>query len=202
MPEPATTKVRLSAAERREQLLDAVKYVVGEAGFHGASIEAIARRAGISRPIVYGHFDDLSGALEAMLDRESARALGQLAEILPTDLAERDPREALIAGLRGYLEAVRADPVTWQLVLMPPEGAPEMLRERIERGRAAVVDTLTEVVRPGIAPGLTSPDPALTARLLSTVSDDAARLLLTDPAEYPIERLLAHSEWMLRQLLA
>jgi AcrR family transcriptional regulator len=190
------TRTRLSATERREQLLDAVKDVVGERGFHGASIEAIAQKAGISRPIVYQHFDDLHGALEAMLDRESARALGQFAGILPTDLSERGPLEALLGGLRGYLEAVQDDPVTWRLVLMPPDGAPAMLRERIEAGRAAVVATLAEYV-----PKLDSPDPLLTARTLSAVSDEAARLLLTDPQEYPVERLVAHARWLLERVL-
>src|SRR5437879_244715 len=106
-------RARMSAPERREQLLDVTRAIVGEEGFHAVSIEAVARRAGISRPIVYGHFDDLPGLLTAMLEREGARALGQLADVLPRELSGREPRGALLAALRGYLEAVRADPVTW-----------------------------------------------------------------------------------------
>jgi AcrR family transcriptional regulator len=191
----------MTADERREQLMDVTKEIVGEKGFHAVSIEAVARRAGITRPIVYGHFDDLPTLLEAMLDREGGRALSQLAEVLPKQLAPNaSPRQDLLAGLRGYLEAVSADPVTWRLVLMPPEGAPAVLRERIEAGRDAVVLALAEVVRPGLGPGTESPDPQLTARTLSAVSDDAARLLLRDPGKYPIERLLTHADWLLGQL--
>jgi AcrR family transcriptional regulator len=193
------TRARMTAAERREQLLDATKAIVGEHGFHGVSIEAVARRAGITRPVVYGHFPDLGALLEAMLERESARALAQLAAILPPAPPHADPREALLAALRGYLEAVRADPVTWRLVLMPPEGAPELLRENITRGREAVVAILAEVVGPGLAPGRASPDPPLTARLVSAVADEAARLVLTDPRRYPIERLVDHARWLLEQ---
>src|SRR5437764_9024990 len=192
---------RMSAAERREQLLDVTKELVGEQGFHGISIEAIARRAGVTRPVVYGHFKDLDTLLEAMLEREGSRALGQLAEVLPPHWeGGADARDALLAGLRGYLETVRADPITWRLVLMPPEGAPQMLREAVVRGREAVIAALAEVVRPGLAPDKPSPDPALTARLLSAVSDEAARLMLTEPADYPIERLMAHAEWLLGQV--
>jgi AcrR family transcriptional regulator len=192
---------RMSAEARREQLIDVTKEIVGEQGFHAVSIEAVARRAGITRPIVYGHFDDLPTLLQAMLDREGGRALSQLAEVLPRQLApDASPRGDLIAGLRGYLEAVAADPVTWRLVLMPPEGAPAALRERIAAGRDAVVLALAEVVRPGLGPGTESPDPQLTARTLSAVSDEAARLLLTDPEEYPIERLVAHADWLLTRL--
>src|SRR5919204_381388 len=82
------TRARMSAAERREQLLDVTKAIVGEQGFHAVSIEAVARRAGITRPIVYDHFNDLGGLLTAMVERESVRALGQLTAVLPTQLAE------------------------------------------------------------------------------------------------------------------
>jgi AcrR family transcriptional regulator len=199
---PVTRKSRLSAAERREQLLDVTKELVGEQGFHGVSIEAIARRAGITRPVIYAHFADLDALLEAMLEREAMRALAQLASILPTELPEDGDRsEALLSALRGYLEAIRADPVTWRLVLMPPEGAPQVLRDQVERGRDAVVLALAQVVGPGLSPERPSPDPALTARLLSALSDEAARLLLTDPETYPLERLMDHAGWLLRQLV-
>jgi AcrR family transcriptional regulator len=196
-PQP---RQRLSAEARREQLLDVTKELVGAQGFHGVTIEAVAREAGITRPIVYNHFSDLRSLFEAMLERESARALSQLAGIIPGDDGPEDPREALLAALRGYLAVVSADPITWRLVLMPPEGAPETLRERITEGRAAVVTALAEVLGPGFFPGGGSPDPELTARMLSAVADEGARLLLTDPERYPVDRLVAHAGWLLDQL--
>jgi AcrR family transcriptional regulator len=192
---------KMSAEARREQLLDVTKGLVAREGFHAVSIEAVAREAGISRPIVYGHFRDLGGLLEALVDREGERALHQLAGLLLDDLASGDPLELMLAALRGYLEAVRADPATWRLVLMPPEGAPAILRERIAEGRTEVVRQLAEAVRPGFGPGQESPDPELTARMLSALSDESARLLLTDPERYSPERILRHSEWLLRALL-
>lgn len=194
MPAPVTQRTRMHAGERREQLLDVTKAIVGEHGFHAVSIEAVARRAGITRPVVYGHFHDLAGLLVAMLERETERALAQLVATLPAHAAG-DRRATLLTALEGYLQAVRADPVTWRLVLMPPEGAPELLRERIRSGRDAVVAVLAGVVDAG-----DSPDPALTARVLSALADEAARLLLTDPREYPIERLLDHARWLLGRL--
>jgi AcrR family transcriptional regulator len=193
----------MSAAERREQLLDVTKRLVGEQGFHNLSIEAIAKRAGITRPVVYAHFEDLDALLEAMLQREAMRALSQLGAILPRALPDGGERSsALLSALRGYLEAIQADPVTWRLVLMPPEGAPRVLRETVEKGREAVVAALAQVVGPGLAPERPSPDPQLTARLLSSLSDEAARLLLSDPEQYPIERLMRHADWLLHQLVS
>ncbi len=190
----------MTAPERREQLLDVTKRLVGKGGFHGVSIEAVARDAGISRPIVYGHFHDLQGLLEALVEREGARALGQLDDVLPSDLAAGDPREALFLSLSGYLQAVLADPDTWRLVLMPPEGAPRALHARIEEGRDAIVAELAGAVGGGFAPGREPPDPELTARMLSTVADEVARLVLSQPERYPLERVLDNTRWFLDQI--
>jgi AcrR family transcriptional regulator len=178
---------RMSAEARREHLLDAAKALVADEGFHGVSIEAVARRAGITRPIVYRHFSDLAGLLDALVERETLRALMQLREVLPRDVTD------LIAAFDGYLGAVRSDPVTWRLVLVPPEGAPALLRERIAAGRAAVVAQLAAAVGPRAG----SPDPELTARALSAMADEAARLLLADAERYPPERLVPHARWLL-----
>jgi AcrR family transcriptional regulator len=179
----------MKAPARREHLLDAAKAVVSEQGFHAVSIEAVARRAGITRPIVYRHFDDLAALLDALVERETLRALAQLTAFMPSRLGD-DPREGLLGTLRAYLEAVESDPETWRLVLVPPEGAPALLRERIAAGRAAVVKQLATVTAG-------SPDPELTARALSAVADEAARLVLADPESYPPARVLDHARWLL-----
>ena len=200
---PTVTKpTRLTGPQRREQILDVTKAMVGERGFHGISIDAVARRAGISRPVVYGHFDDLAGLLRALVEREGARAVGQLMELLPRPDSAESPRDLLAGGLTAFLEAVRDEPVTWRLVLMPPEGTPEILRERATLIRRAVTDQLAAVapqvlVRAGGPP---LPDPELTALMLQAIAEDAARLLLDEPEQYPIERLVEHAEWMLAQL--
>jgi len=178
---------RMSAEARREQLLDAAKDVVADHGFHGVSIESVARAGGVTRPIVYRHFRDLGALLDALVERETLRALMQLREVLPAGVDD------LISAFEGYLHAVRSDPVTWRLVLVTPDGAPPLLRERIAAGRAQVVAQLASAVGSRAA----SPDPALTAHALSAVADEAARLMLADPYAYPPERLIAHARWLL-----
>lgn len=192
--------LRLSADLRREQLLDVTKAIVDELGFHAVSIEAVARKAGVSRPIVYEHFASLQGLLEALVHREGVRALSQLRAVLPAEAATANPRAQLVEALRAYLIAVREDPATWRLVLMPEEGAPAVLREQIAAGREQVVAQLAEIARPGFGPGRESPDAELSARVMSAIADEFARQLLTDPERFPLRRLIAHAEWLLDQL--
>ena len=173
----------MSAAQRREQLLDATKAIVVADGFHAVSIEAVARAAGITRPIVYGHFEDLGGLLEALVARESRRALDQLP----------DTFDNLLEALAAYLDAVRADPDTWRLMLMPREGAPRLLHERIATGRAAVIARLAQSLRPGGD----LPDPVLSAQLMSAYADEAARLVLQG---YEVNRILELTRWALKRL--
>ena len=191
---------RMQAQERREQLLDATKAIVADRGFHAVSIEAVAREAGITRPIVYGHFHDLPGLLEALSSgRAPAPSPSSSPSCRATSRAATRARRCS-PSLRGYLEAVRADPATWRLVLMPPEGAPAILHDHIARGRAAVVDQLALAVGPGLGPGRESPDPELFARALSAIADEGARLLLTDPEHYPVERIVRFADWLMQEL--
>jgi len=177
-----TSRTRLTADQRREQLLDATKALVAEQGFHAVSIEAVARAAGITRPIVYHHFDGLEPLLLALLDRETSRALEQLAGMLSG--------EGPLAAFSAYLDAVEADPVTWGLVLVPSEGMPAALRGEIRAWRARFAAAL--------ATGVPSPDPELTGRLLQTMADEGCRLLLA--GEVTKERLLAQAAWLLERM--
>jgi AcrR family transcriptional regulator len=201
MSASVTKPTRLTGPQRREQILDVTMAMVGERGFHGISIDAIARRAEITRPVVYGHFDNMADLLRALVEREGARAVEQLMELLPRPDSAESPRDLLLGGLRAFLEAVRDEPVTWRLVLMPPEGTPEILRERAIQIRRNVTDQLAALA-PQVMSARTGPPPdaELAALTMQAVAEDAARLLLDDPERYPIDRLMTHAEWLIGRL--
>ena len=193
----ARSSRRRSAAARREQLLDVTTRELSERGFHGLSIESVATAAGVTRATVYLHFRDLQELLEAVIKRETSRALAQFSETALTSLDQGDPRELMLNALAAYLQAVRSQPTTWRLILMPPESAPQALRDEIAAGRKLALARLSAAVQPLVDRRPDMPDAELTARILSALSDEYARLVLTDPARYSVERLIDHARWWL-----
>lgn len=197
----STTQNRMTAQARRDQLLDVTTGLVGEVGFRGVSVESVARSAGVARSLVYKHFADLPELLDAMVEREMARAQEQASRTTPSELTEGKPVELMLENLAAYFEVVQANPTTWRLVLMPPHGAPETLRARIDRGREVILTRLTGAVAPALAPPDDPPEAELTARILSAISDEYGRLLLEDPVRFTAQRLLDHARWVLERAL-
>lgn len=88
---PGTT--RMTGAQRRTQLVDIARSVFAERGFDGTSIEEIAARAQVSKPVVYEHFGGKEGLYAVVVDREMGLLLsrfeGALQDGHPRNLLER-----------------------------------------------------------------------------------------------------------------
>jgi AcrR family transcriptional regulator len=180
----------MSPEQRREHLIDAALEVILERGYARISIEAIARTAGITRPVVYDHFPNLNKLLRAVIEREERISLEQLAQVVPEEPDGDEPSELLAVGLGRFLEAVTDRPATWRLILLPLEGTPPIVRQHVEDNRARVLDRIQRHVRRAVehrdAPGQL--DVELTARAIRDFCEQAGRMVLTDPERYPPER--------------
>lgn len=71
---------RLSADARRAQILEVAIDVFGRAGYFGASMNDIAEAAGVTKPVLYQHFDSKSDLYSALLDEVGARMLDAIAK--------------------------------------------------------------------------------------------------------------------------
>lgn len=98
---------RLPRAERRSQLLEISRGVFAERGFEAATLEEIAERAGVSRPIVYGHFGDKQRLFEEVVNAEIARVQAAVGDAIA---APGEPRAVLERGLRAFFTYVREHP--------------------------------------------------------------------------------------------
>ncbi|MBJ7328759.1 MAG: TetR/AcrR family transcriptional regulator [Solirubrobacteraceae bacterium] len=189
MPAP-----RMNADERRNQLLDILCDVVLSEGFAAVSIDRIARDANIARTVIYSHFGNLDGMLEALIDRTTDRAMSQVRSVVPDFPLSAEPAEVLADAIGTFTTMVRTDPVTWRIVLLPADGAPAQLRERMVSARDAIQTLLAPLVEWGIgAMGVVdlNLDVELLAHSIVLLGEDGARLTLTDPERYPPERLQA-----------
>jgi AcrR family transcriptional regulator len=181
---------RMPPAERREQLLDAALDLIAEQGYGGISMEAIARRAGVTKPVVYDLFSNRGELLMALLRREEERALALLAEVMPAEPSV-DPDELIVEGFRAFLESVAANPTTWRLIILPTAGTPDVVRQHVEAGRADVRSRLEGLLKWGIETrgGPKGVDTELAAQALEALGEHLARLVITDPERYPPSRV-------------
>jgi AcrR family transcriptional regulator len=99
----AAPRRRLRRSDRRAALLDAARRALVESGYEGASMEDIARHAGVSKTLVYHHFPNRQAVLIALLDEEHNRFLADLAQAISPGLT---PRQMLERGIGAYFAAV------------------------------------------------------------------------------------------------
>src|ERR1700760_1857479 len=137
---------RLAPEKRRGQLIGGALSVTVEQGYEGVSIEAVAKVAGVTRPVIYDHFPNLGSLLRALIEREERYALDQLAAVVPQAPQAADPPDMFATGVRRFLDAVASRPDTWRIILLPPEGTPTIVREHVERNRAQLLERLEQLV--------------------------------------------------------
>ena len=115
------SRVRMSGQERREQLLDVGRKLFAEKGFEVVSVEEIAAKAGVSKPVVYEHFGGKEGLYAVVVDREMNHLLDSVSEALTAGNARALLEQAGLA-LFDYIDVypdgfrilVRDSPVSQQ----------------------------------------------------------------------------------------
>ncbi|HEX6335737.1 MAG TPA: TetR/AcrR family transcriptional regulator [Jiangellaceae bacterium] len=98
------SRVRMTGKQRREQLLDVGRSLFAERGFDGASIEEIASRAGVSKPVVYEHFRSKEGLYAVVVDREMEHLLDSITSALTAPAHPRVILERAALALLDYIE--------------------------------------------------------------------------------------------------
>jgi len=97
----------MTANERRSQLIGVAKQVFAEMGYDGASVEEIAHRARVSKPVVYEHFGGKEGLYAVVVDRESRR----LADMIASRIGPgKGAREQVLGSATAFLDYIEADP--------------------------------------------------------------------------------------------
>jgi len=133
---------RLPVAERRELIVEAAGRLFGERGYDGARLDDIAAAAGVTKPVLYRHFDSKRDLYLALLARHRDD-LPTFAGAIPHEGALR---ERLRAVLEIWLAYVEAHSYAWRMLFRDTGGGPEVQAFRQEvHARARVV--LADMIR-------------------------------------------------------
>lgn len=181
---------RVPAEQRREQILDAAIAIIVRDGYDAISVDAIAREVGVTRPVIYGVFDGLKELLDALLDRQQARALAQLQAALADPFDPTDFDDSVRRLMRRLIALPLEDPVTWRPILYAGVGTPELVRARIDGDREEFVSQVRDLLELAAAmKGLRKVDTEVAAHAVVALLEYFGRLLLEDPPRFEADRL-------------
>lgn len=141
MVKPAARQ-RLPVEERRASIVESAGRLFGERGYDGTRLEDVAAATGVTKPILYRHFDSKKALYVALLERHR-EDLASFAGIIP---AEGTLEERLRAVLEVWLEYVDAHAYAWKMLFRDTGGGPEVNGVRLDvHARARGV--LAEIIR-------------------------------------------------------
>ena len=150
MEDVLPVSTRLPAARRRRQLLDVALRVFAERGFHDASMNDIAVTAGVTKPVLYQHFES-----KRELFAELLRDVGQeLQDTITKALAAAEtPHQMVELGFAAYFDYVDRHRDAFKLFYGGSMGRDEEFAEvvnQVETSVASLIATLIEI--PGLSP--------------------------------------------------
>src|SRR6267142_1876169 len=100
------SRTRLSASDRRAQLVEVGRGVFAKRGYEATSVEEIAERAKVSKPIVYEHFGGKEGLYAVVVDREMEYVVARISD----SIASGSPRERVERAALAFLSYVKEQP--------------------------------------------------------------------------------------------
>jgi AcrR family transcriptional regulator len=139
---------RLTAAARREVIEAAASELFAQRGYAATSIDEIARRSGVTAPVVYDHFASKLELHRRLLERHYAELRGLWREQLA---GEDPPAQRIPRAIDAWFAYVQAHPYAWRMLFAETTGAPEVKAvhaEVVAQSRAALTPLL--LAQPGV----------------------------------------------------
>ena len=179
---------RVPRAVRERQVLELAEQLFSERGYQGASMDELARRAGVTKPIIYELFQNKDGLFRACLERSADRLAEQVADAVR---AEDEPEARLRAGGLAFLRFATENRVAWELMM---EGRFSDTAMEVRRSQAALVLELLREMAPG---EVDQRELEVVAHAVNSAYEGVAHWMWDHPDE-PIERL---ADWTVELLL-
>ncbi len=166
--------------ERRQLILDAALHVFAEDSYHGSSVGQIAKRAKVSKGLIYNYFESKEDlVVQLMLDIFSA-----MEKEFAIDANTPIGREAMLRFIDKSFEVVLRDPQGWKLyfaIIMQPDVMALVMEKMLDRAQPYFRLMMEYFTAQGVS------DPAAHARYFSATMDGIQFHLLLDPENFPVD---------------
>jgi AcrR family transcriptional regulator len=183
-PERASGRAgRLPKDQRRAQLLDAASEVFTTRGYHAAAMDDIADAAGVSKPVLYQHFESKLDLYLALLDRSCER----LADVVGDALTSTDDNaERVVAAVGAFYDFVSATSGEFRFVFESDLTGDNTVQRRLWRVNNDIADAIARVIAGDTA--LPAAEAKLLAISLVGLAQVSARFWVSaESAQIPLE---------------
>jgi AcrR family transcriptional regulator len=180
---------RVPRAVRERQLVELAEELFAERGFARTSMEELARRAGVTKPVIYELFDSKDGLFRACVDRAIERMADSIVEAFRS---ETEPEARLRAGGLAFLRFARDNRVAWDLMAMQTRFAEQA--QAVRRDQAQLIRTLMAEIAPE---GTDPQELEAVAYAVNSAYEGAAHWMWEHP-DTPVEQV---ADWIVALLL-
>jgi AcrR family transcriptional regulator len=179
---------RVPRPVRERQIVELAEDLFSERGYQGASMDELARRAGVTKPVVYELFGSKDGLFRACLERSAERLATVVAEAVR---AENEPEKKVRAGGLAFLQFASDHRVAWELMM---EGRFSDAAAGVRRRQAALVLELLSEMVPA---GFDRRELEVAAHAVNSAYEGVAHWMWEHP-DVPLEQL---ADWTVELLL-
>ena len=172
-----TSPARLSATERREQVLNVALAVFAQRGYHTTSMNDIADAAGVTKPVLYQHFDSKRALYIAVLETVGD---GMITAIETATKATPSGKTQTAVGMVAYFTWVASDPNGFSLLF----GGGTRRDEEFATVARKVEKAAAELIAPLIEAGVDADYQRMVAHALIGMSEGVSRHLIQQGGQF------------------
>jgi len=178
--------------ERRRQIMTAAKLVFADAGYHGASINAIIEKAQIARGTFYLYFESKAAVFDAILDQAMAELRSRIHRIEVEDKSAPPPQVQLREQILATLDYIVKDRPLATLLLSAGHTPDAEAAERLDQFFGEVRSLLVRAMESGMEIGLLRKvDPQLAAAAMLGMIRGVIEHLIREQNPQPIDLVVS-----------
>ena len=175
---------RVPRPVRERQLLELAESLFAERGYAGTSMDELARRAGVTKPVVYELFGSKDGLFGACVGRSIERLAGEIAAVVRS---ETDPEARLRAGGLAFIRFAAGNRAAWDLMSMGGRFA-----EQARGVRSSQAELIRELMAEMAAEGSDPRELEVAAHAVNAAYEGVAHWMWAHP-DVPIEQV---ADWI------